>query len=419
MPAELFLNFVDEKRAKRRVKLDVSPFSIGRTPENDLQISDAALSRRHAKIERFGDIFVLSDYGSSNGTRINGEEVTQPVAIQNGDTLMLGGAIEVAVEITGIEAVQYSTANVEASSNNSASSENAAWSSLFFIAPLCGVLVLVFVGVLFFVFGERRTEPVVIARQNQNIDDPSENNGKSNQENSNEDPEETPTPRNNSNKGNSGTNSSNPTNSSVNDSPPDPAAAELDKVERNAYQFLRSISHNDPSPVLIGKQVALINARIKSYKNSAALRTNLRSAKNSAASFQTISNAQGLKPSLLAAAALMKLNETSGNPETTANTIAPNLGKLGGILGTDLANDCLLVIAAMEEGGSENSMRDKLQNLSKSQNANVATVRTIWFLHENGKLSDASFNSVLRFIAIGTIAQNPKDFGVDAEPLSF
>src|SRR4051794_5683425 len=47
--------------------------TIGRVPEVDLQLDDAAASRRHAKlIIANGDVRVM-DLDSHNGTRVNGE----------------------------------------------------------------------------------------------------------------------------------------------------------------------------------------------------------------------------------------------------------------------------------------------------------------------------------------------------------
>jgi hypothetical protein len=180
---------------------------------------------------------------------------------------------------------------------------------------------------------------------------------------------------------------------------------------------LRSISAYS-NPVLTAKQVALISSKIKTYKSSAALKDNLRAANRSAAGLSAAASSQNLKPAFVTVAALAKLNESRGEPVATANVMADNLGKLGGVLGTELANDCLLVIAAYEEGGSALAMRDKVANLtSKTPNVTAATVRSVWFLRENGKLTEPAFELVLRFLAIGTIAQNPKAFGVDAEPV--
>src|SRR4028118_843158 len=104
MACELLLTFADENGETRRVVVGGERFSIGRNAENDLQISNHSLSRRHVEIQRFADVFVLTDANSSNGTSINGETISQPVALKNGDLLTLGGAVEIEIEIIGNEA---------------------------------------------------------------------------------------------------------------------------------------------------------------------------------------------------------------------------------------------------------------------------------------------------------------------------
>lgn len=62
--------------------------SIGRAPENDVQLASAEVSRRHAVIERQGDQFALTDLGSRNGTRVNGELVRSRL-LRHGDRISI------------------------------------------------------------------------------------------------------------------------------------------------------------------------------------------------------------------------------------------------------------------------------------------------------------------------------------------
>jgi pSer/pThr/pTyr-binding forkhead associated (FHA) protein len=65
--------------------------SIGRSEANAVSISDPAVSTRHALLSfRLGQWW-LEDVGSSNGTFLNDVRVVQPVVIQSGDVLRLGG----------------------------------------------------------------------------------------------------------------------------------------------------------------------------------------------------------------------------------------------------------------------------------------------------------------------------------------
>jgi hypothetical protein len=68
-------------------------FSIGRTQECDLRISDLSVSRRHAQLDRSEDGWLLSDLGSHNGTRVNGWLVREPVPVRAGDVVQFGSAV--------------------------------------------------------------------------------------------------------------------------------------------------------------------------------------------------------------------------------------------------------------------------------------------------------------------------------------
>jgi len=62
---------------------------IGRTPENDIELKDSLISRRHTSIVKKGNQFVVYDLGSSNGTFVNRERVEMKT-LQNGDVVRLG-----------------------------------------------------------------------------------------------------------------------------------------------------------------------------------------------------------------------------------------------------------------------------------------------------------------------------------------
>jgi hypothetical protein len=67
-------------------------FTIGRDQRCDLFISDLSVSRLHARLTRDGTGWVLTDLGSTNGTRINGWRVREPVPLRAGDIVRFGSA---------------------------------------------------------------------------------------------------------------------------------------------------------------------------------------------------------------------------------------------------------------------------------------------------------------------------------------
>jgi len=83
--------------AERVIVWDTQDVSLGRSPENDLSIDDAALSRRHAQFYRADGGFAVKDLGTSNGTTVNGETIRTRV-LQSKDVVRFGD-----VEITFVQ----------------------------------------------------------------------------------------------------------------------------------------------------------------------------------------------------------------------------------------------------------------------------------------------------------------------------
>jgi hypothetical protein len=65
-------------------------FTIGRDAACDLVLDDMTVSRRHAGLRREAGAWLLSDAGSTNGTRLNGWRVTEPVPLRAGDRVTFG-----------------------------------------------------------------------------------------------------------------------------------------------------------------------------------------------------------------------------------------------------------------------------------------------------------------------------------------
>ncbi len=66
-----------------------TPTTLGRGLDNDVVIADASVSRHHATIERRNDGFALRDLGSSNGTWVGGERITE-AHLTDGDSVRFG-----------------------------------------------------------------------------------------------------------------------------------------------------------------------------------------------------------------------------------------------------------------------------------------------------------------------------------------
>ena len=63
---------------------------LGREAINDMVINDAEVSRRHTRIVREADGYLIEDLGSTNGTFVNGKRVTVPTLLYHGDMIDMG-----------------------------------------------------------------------------------------------------------------------------------------------------------------------------------------------------------------------------------------------------------------------------------------------------------------------------------------
>ncbi len=63
---------------------------LGRGEQADIQLEDGFASSRHARLVPQGDVMVLEDLGSTNGTYLNGEPLRGPQPLHAGDRIRIG-----------------------------------------------------------------------------------------------------------------------------------------------------------------------------------------------------------------------------------------------------------------------------------------------------------------------------------------
>lgn len=421
---ELWLKFIDAEGQSRRERVGGERFIVGRQSDCDLCIPDGKLSREHLEIERIGYNFIVSDLGSSNGTTLNGANLSGRVALSNGDRLNLGGSIEMTAEFAS---EQLAAAPVAAEDNNGQAFEAPAAASsprpqtnaepeggfpmsIFLIAPVLGLLVILLVGGSIYMFsGGKRQDPVdnndVVYKSDDEDDKPVNKKAKSTDDDE---------PSNQT---------SSPNTSSTPDIPPLPSPSntgEGGKSEVDGAAFLRRIALNDPKAFLTGEQAKLVNDKIKQV-TSPALADNINAARQNSAKIKSIAESKSLKPQFLATAAITKLGSNRGDVLQTAEAMAETFEKLRTPVGNEFASDALLMVAAYDQGAAGDflKMRNMLQDIATKYPESSRSIRTIWFLHKNNRITDAEYDFALRFLAVGTIMQNPKDFGVNTEALTF
>lgn len=84
-----------------RVALDpATSFTLGRSRENAVVLTDASVSREHARLSFKDGAWWAEDLGSKNGTKVNGRRLDRPSRLSPGDVLQLGN-FQVVYSATG------------------------------------------------------------------------------------------------------------------------------------------------------------------------------------------------------------------------------------------------------------------------------------------------------------------------------
>ncbi|MGH2888009.1 MAG: FhaA domain-containing protein [Solirubrobacteraceae bacterium] len=74
----------------RRLVVGSDGVTLGRSRRCDIVVDDPNVSRTHAEVRPRGGAWVLSDLGSTNGSRLNGRRVEAPEKLEPGDQVQLG-----------------------------------------------------------------------------------------------------------------------------------------------------------------------------------------------------------------------------------------------------------------------------------------------------------------------------------------
>ncbi|HEX6516844.1 MAG TPA: FHA domain-containing protein [Nocardioidaceae bacterium] len=81
---------VDGANAGESASLDDAPLLIGRGSDAAIRLDDDYVSTRHARIAASGDQWFVEDLGSTNGTYLGSQRLTQPTALQVGSRVRVG-----------------------------------------------------------------------------------------------------------------------------------------------------------------------------------------------------------------------------------------------------------------------------------------------------------------------------------------
>jgi pSer/pThr/pTyr-binding forkhead associated (FHA) protein/tetratricopeptide (TPR) repeat protein len=80
----------DDEGRKTVVPLVRDEITIGRQEGNTIRLTERNVSRRHARLVKQNGHVLIEDLGSYNGVRVNGEKITAPTRIKEGDLVEIG-----------------------------------------------------------------------------------------------------------------------------------------------------------------------------------------------------------------------------------------------------------------------------------------------------------------------------------------
>ena len=83
---------IHEDGDERTVPLASDTLTIGRLADCDIVLVDKGASRKHAQLKLRGDVWTITDLGSTNGTRLNGQTI-QSRELSDGDKITIGTTV--------------------------------------------------------------------------------------------------------------------------------------------------------------------------------------------------------------------------------------------------------------------------------------------------------------------------------------
>ncbi|MEX0592841.1 MAG: LuxR C-terminal-related transcriptional regulator [Nitriliruptoraceae bacterium] len=84
------LHFTGGVFSGKVIRLDRDVATLGRRSDNAYVVADPRVSRVHAEVRREASVMIITDLGSSAGTKVNGAAIDGPKVIRHGDKVSFG-----------------------------------------------------------------------------------------------------------------------------------------------------------------------------------------------------------------------------------------------------------------------------------------------------------------------------------------
>lgn len=393
MQSQLTLVLIDDRERSRPVSVTSARFTIGSAPDNDLVLGAAGLERRHALIECFDGTIQISQCGSTGHITVNGRALTAATFLSNRDLISLGGVCDIEVRLDpgpsrGGGVVQTNAVNTAPKSSSGAPrySRSHAHSPRMIridwgvIASLAAALIFITL-VLY----------LLISRHRNSVSNPTPlDSAVSERPRSGPLPGRTPEAE--------GTQAA------------DDSVGQIGKL---AMDVMRRISREDKQYDFSEEVLREIKVRVQRHRLSPALEAGLSALGQQGGGLaKEVQQERAMEPSLVFYVALTEMvgAQTRLDPISISRSVLQDLLEIRKDYGTDTSDSCLMVIAVHKM---------KSRALPTSTVRDAFRDRSVWYLHDHGKIDDAAYEFVLSFLAVGVIAQNPRQFGLEAQRLPF
>lgn len=402
MNFDLKLTIYEGNGQVRDIPIKTRRFSIGRGVDNDLQIDDKGLSRRHLILDIYDDVVQLSDCGTQNGTMVNRQPVTGPVWLKDGDSIFIGYACDIRVHLQAQAKIgagaQHSINQTSPHRNSSfrtqSGEKNNDGTNKIPIIALASILGIVFVAASLVLIinlnSDNKPKPIV---KNESSFPPDDANANT------EEFVRVPPPDN----ANENKSVDLPTNNSSNK-----------MVESLGVKMLSRISKDHQRYIFRESALRDITQAIERLKGSAGTASAIASIRSRKGRIIESSKRLGLEGGLGVYAVLAESATQANDSEQEV------LGKLAFVsttCGAGTIENVLVALAAYKEGTG--SVRSHPLLVRIRGKIDPQTQRNVWYLREHNFISEGQYNFVVKFIALGIIAENPGFFGINTEPLAF
>jgi pSer/pThr/pTyr-binding forkhead associated (FHA) protein len=416
MQTRVALTYIGEDGQRREVAVDSRRFTIGSSADNDLVINAPGVSRRHAVIESFEDGVYIYDCQTQQGTLLNNAPLAQAAVLHSGDLLTFGGTHDFTVRLNALHNSSAASNNprqptTQQASNHAPQSTRAAApfvllspaapkvagqpqprSSIALIAGVAaGVLILLVGGLLF-----------LVNRQSPSGANRAVHEGAPGALDSSESTQPASPAGDNSSTAVSG----------------DANSVADEELEREASRIVQRLSGDDKAYVFPPEAMQDVRRQVEAYRQSAGLRAALAAMQPSVRTIATQARGEGVQPELVIYAALAGSSDGGENPVALARSLIPQLRELRATFGSSDADSSLLILAAHTYGVGSKKSHPLLATIRRLVK-NSFTERNVWHMRAHGGLSDTAYRSVVRTIAAGVIAQDPRRHGVEAAPLVY